>query len=88
MDDTPTCFDVTSGMTDHSKGAKTVSIQSTGAEKHAKTDGVVLAATADGQMFSPMVILKGNRKLKNIAVPRSWILYVQTKGWMYSILMD
>ena len=86
MDDTPMWFNMTSGMTVHSKGAKTVSIQSTGAEKQRLM--VVLAATADGQMLSSMVIFKGNRNLKNIDVPRSWIVYVQAKGWMDSTLMD
>ena len=70
----------------HSKEAKTVSVRSTGAEKRRLR--VVLAATADGQMLPSMVIFKGKRKLKNIDVPRSWIVCVQAKGWMDSTLMD
>jgi len=53
MDETPMWLDMTTGKTVH-KGAKTVSVRSTGAEKQRLT--VVLAATADGQMIPPMVI--------------------------------
>jgi len=47
---------MTTGKIVHSKGAKTVSVWSTGAEKRRLT--VVLAATADGRMIPPMVILR------------------------------
>ena len=65
MDETAMYFDMTTNKTINQKGAKTVSIRSTGAEKRRLT--VVLAVTGDGQMLSPM---KGKRALKNISVPR------------------
>jgi len=86
IDETPMWFDMTTGKIVHSKGAKTVSVRSIGAEKRRLT--VVLAATADGHMIPPMVIFKGKRKLKNIDVPTSWIVCIQAKGWMDSMLMD
>ena len=68
MDETPMYFDMSGSTTVEKKGAKTVSIRTTGAEKRHLT--VVLAATADGQMLPPMVIFKGKRMLKNIDVPK------------------
>lgn len=68
MDETPMYFDMTNNKSVEKKGAKTVSICTTGAEKRHLT--VVLAATADGQMLPPMIIFKGKRALKNISVPR------------------
>jgi len=86
MDETPMWFGKTTRKTVHSKGAKAVYVWSTGAEKRRLT--AVLAAIADGQMLPPMVIFKGKRKLKNVDEPRSWIVCVQAKGWMDSMLMD
>ena len=69
MDKTPMYFDMTSNKTVERKGAKTVSVRTTGAEKRHLT--VVLTVTADGKMLPPMIIFKGKRELKNIDVPRS-----------------
>lgn len=70
MDETPLYFDMTTNKTCtvNQKGAKTVSVRSSGAEKQRLT--VVLAATGDGQMLPPMIISKGKWALKNISVPR------------------
>ena len=68
MDETPMYFDMASSKTVSRRGARTVSIRATGAEKRRLT--VVLAASADGQMLPAMVIFKGKRALKNITVPR------------------
>lgn len=68
MDETPMYFDMTTNKTVNLKGAKTVSVRSTGADKRRLT--VVLAATGDGKMLPPMIIFKGKRALKNISVPR------------------
>lgn len=68
MDKTPMYFDMTTKKTVNLKGAKTVSVRSTGADKRRLT--VVLAATGDGKMLPPMIIFKGKRALKNISVPR------------------
>ena len=48
---------------------------------------VVLAASADGSMLHHFVIFKGKRKLKNLSVPRGWVVTVQQKGWMDADLM-
>lgn len=68
MDETPMYFDMTTNKTVNLKGAKTVSVRSTGADKRRLT--VVLAATGDGKMLPPMIIFKGKRALKKISVPR------------------
>ena len=68
MDETPMYFDMTTNKTVNLKGAKTVSVRSTGADKRRLT--AVLAATSDGKMLPPMIIFKGKRALKNISVPR------------------
>ena len=68
MDETPMYFDMITSKTVNLTGAKTVSIRSTGADKRRLT--VVLAATAHGQMLSPMIIFKGKRAQKSISVPR------------------
>ena len=49
------------------KGAKTISVRTTGAEKRHFT--MILAATADGQMLPPIVIFKGKQNLKSITIP-------------------
>ena len=67
MDETRMYFDMTTNKTVNLKGAKTVSVRSTCAEKRRLT--VVLAATGDGQMLPPMIIFKGKRALKHISVP-------------------
>jgi hypothetical protein len=62
MDETPMYFDMTTNKTVNQKGAKTVSVRSTGADKRRLT--VVLAASGDGQMLSPMIIFKGKGLLR------------------------
>ena len=66
-------FDMTTNKTVNLKGAKTVSVRSTGADKRRLT--VVLAVTGDGKMLPPMIIFKGKRALKNISV-RGILLHV------------
>ena len=85
MDETSMYFDMASNTTIEKKGTKSVSIRTTGAEKRHLT--VVLAASADGSMLPPFVIFKGKRKLKNLSVPRGWVVTVQQKGWMDVDLM-
>ena len=85
MDETPMYFDMASNTTIEKKGTKSVSIRTTGAEKRHLT--VVLAASADGSMLPPFVIFKGKRKLKNLSVPKGWVVTVQQKGWMDADLM-
>ena len=85
MDETLMYFDMASNTTFEKKGTKSVSIRTTGAEKRHLT--VVLAASADGSMLPLFVIFKGKRKLKNLSVPRGWVVTVQQKGWMDADLM-
>lgn len=80
MDETPMYFDMAFNTTIEKKGTKSVSIHTTGAEKRHLT--VVLAVSADGSMLPPFMIFKGKRKLKNLSVPRGWVVTVQQKGWM------
>ena len=68
MDETPAYFDMASAKTVSQRGARTISIRTTGAEKWRLT--VVLAASADGQMLPAMIIFKGKRALMNITVLR------------------
>ena len=62
MDEAPMYFDMASAKTVSQRGARTVSIRVTGAEKRRLT--VVLAASADGQILPPMVIFKGKEGTK------------------------
>ena len=85
MDETPMYFGMASNSTIEKKGTKSVSIRTTGAEKRHLT--VVLAASADGSMLPQFVIFKGKRTLKNLSMPRGWVVTVQQKGWMDADLM-
>jgi len=80
MDDPPMWFGMTTRKTVHSKGAKTVSVQSTGAEKRRLT--AVLAEIADGQMLPPMVIFKGKRKLKLMYPDHGLYVFKLKAGWI------
>ena len=62
MDETPMYFNTASVKTVSQRGARTVSIRATVAEKLRLT--VVLAASADDQMLPPMVIFKGKEGTK------------------------
>jgi hypothetical protein len=65
MDEVPVTFDVPGNRTVEIKGIKSVSIKTTGNEKHRFT--VVLACCADGTKLPPMIIFKRKTipKLKN-----------------------
>jgi len=59
MDETAVPFDMTSDITLETKGAKTVTIRSTGSEKKRAT--VSIAITASGRVLEPMIIFKGEK---------------------------
>lgn len=79
MDEVPLTFDVPSNRTVNEKGAKTVSIKTSGHEKTHYT--VVLACCADGTKLPPMLIFK-RKTLPKEKLPSGVFVHVQDKGWM------
>nr|XP_006825569.1 PREDICTED: RNA-binding protein 45-like [Saccoglossus kowalevskii] len=84
MDETPMYFDLLPTTTLERKGAKSVSVRSTGAEKRHLT--VILTGLVMAKSLPPMVIFKGVRKL-NINVPPGMVVEVQKKGWCDTDMM-
>jgi hypothetical protein len=79
MDETPLWFDLPSNTTIDHKGAKSVSIRTTGHERSSFT--VVLACMADGSKLPAVCIFK----LKNIPrekFPHGIYIRANEKGWM------
>lgn len=79
MDETPLWFDLPINTTINQKGAKTVSIRTTGHERSSFT--VILACMADGTKLPAVCIFK----LKNIPkekFPRGIYIRVNEKGWV------
>lgn len=79
MDETPLWFDLPSNSTIDHKGAKTVSIRTTGHERSSFT--VVLACMADGSKLPAVCIFK----LKNVPkenFPHGIHIRANEKGWM------
>lgn len=83
-DQTPLCFDMPRNTTVEEKGARSVIIRTSGAEKQRCT--VMLAVTADGRKLPPYVILK-RKTLPKGNFPRGVHVRVQEKGWMTADLM-
>ncbi|XP_030066606.1 pogo transposable element with KRAB domain [Microcaecilia unicolor] len=79
MDEVPLTFDVPSNKTVDVKGAKTITVKTSGHEKTHYT--VVLSCCADGTKLPPMLIFKRKTMLKE-AIPRGVIVHVHDKGWM------
>lgn len=77
MDETPIWIDMPGNYTLETKGAKTVSMKTTGHEKSRIT--VMLSALADGTKLPPMVLLKGVRLPKEI--PTGIIVQMTPKSW-------
>ena len=71
MDETPLHFDLMPGTMIVKKGAKSVTIGTTGSEKHHVT--VTLCVSADGQCLPAYVIFKGVRELK-LNIPKNVII--------------
>jgi len=68
------------------KGAKTVSVKTTGVEKQYFT--VILSCLADGTKLKPAIVLK-RKTMPKEKLPAGVVVYVQPKGWVdESILMD
>ena len=84
MDETPLAFDMPSPVTLEKRGAKTVSIRTTGHEKACFT--VILGCLADGTKLPPVCIFK----LKNVpreVFPPGVIIRVNEKGWCNELVM-
>ena len=78
-DQTPVYLDNPYEHTVAPKGAKTVSIKTTGHEKEHMT--VMLCMCADGTKLPPNVILK-RKTMPRDTVPKGLVVTVQQKGWM------
>ena len=86
MDETPMLFDMPGNRTVDVKGAKTVSVKTTGAEKQHFT--VVLSCLADSTKLKLAIVLK-RKTMPMEKLPAGVVVYVQPKGWIdESILMD
>uniref|UniRef100_K7GCQ4 HTH CENPB-type domain-containing protein n=1 Tax=Pelodiscus sinensis TaxID=13735 RepID=K7GCQ4_PELSI len=67
------------------KGAKTISIATTGHEKSRFT--VMLACTADGMKLLPYIVLKHKTMPNNVIFPNTVHVSVHPKGWIDEPLM-
>ena len=83
MDETAVWADMVSDTTVNAKGAKTITMKSTGYEKVRVT--VSLTAAADGRKLKPMIVLKGaNREsiLLNQEFKGRCFIASSANGWM------
>jgi len=72
-------FDVPSNKTLDVKGAKTITIKTSGNEKKCYT--VVLVCCADGTKLPPLLIFKRKTLTKDV-IPYGIYIHVHSKGWM------
>ena len=79
MDEVPLTFDVPSNKTVDVKGAKTITVKTSGHDKTHYT--VVSSCCAGGTKLPPMLIFKIKNMPKE-AVPRGIIVHVPHKGCM------
>lgn len=79
MDETPVQFDMIGNNTVDVKGAKTITVRSTGHEKSHFT--AVLSCLANGVKLKPMVIFK-RKTMPKEKFPIGVLVHVQEKGWM------
>jgi len=84
MDEVPVSFDMSSSRTVNLKGAKEVSVATTGHKRSNFT--VVLCITADGSKLPPMVIFKRKTVPKGCN-SKDVIISAYEKGWMNSEVM-
>ena len=73
------CFDMPGNRTVDVKGASTVSIKISGAEKQHFT--VILSCLADGAKLKPAVVFK-RKKMPKEKLPKNIIVLVQEKSWV------
>lgn len=79
-DQTPLCFDLPYRYTINEKGAKSVTVRTTGHEKSRFT--VMLGCTADGGKLPPYLVFKRKTMPKNMVFPSGVHIRVHPKGWM------
>ena len=84
-DQTPVTFDLPSETTVSIKGARSVTMRSTGNEKNRFT--VMLGCMADGTKLPPYVVFKRKTMPKD-KFPSGVIVRVQEQGWFNDSLMD
>nr|XP_054928945.1 uncharacterized protein LOC129385819 [Dermacentor andersoni] len=84
-DQTPINFDMPRNSTVDMKGAKSVQVKTTGAEKQRCT--VMLAVTADGRKLPPFVVFK-RKTLPKGTLPAGIHIRAQEKGWMSAELVS
>ena len=80
MDETPMFFDMPGNRTVDVKGASTVSIKTSGAEKQ-QYFTVILSCLADGTKLKPAVVFK-RKTMPREKFPKDIIVFVQEKGWV------
>lgn len=83
-DQTPIYWDMPRSSTITTKGAKTVSIKSTGNEKMRCT--VMLCITADGNKLPPYIVMK-RKTMPKEKFSKKIFVRVQEKGWMQEHLI-
>uniref|UniRef100_A0A8C4SNJ3 HTH CENPB-type domain-containing protein n=1 Tax=Erpetoichthys calabaricus TaxID=27687 RepID=A0A8C4SNJ3_ERPCA len=84
-DQTPLTFDLPSENTVNIKGARTITMRSTGNEKKRFT--VMLGCMADGAKLPPYVVFKRKTMPKD-KFPSGVIVRVQEQGWFNESIMD
>lgn len=84
-DQTPVYFDMPSNTTIEEKGASSVPIITSGAEKQRCT--VMLAVTSDGRKLPPYIIFRRKTIPKGSKFPAGVHVMAQEKGWMNCELM-
>ena len=87
MDETPAFFDMVPSKSICKTGSKECIVRTSGCEKKHVT--IVLSATADGKMLTPMIIFKGKttKTIENLCAPDGFIVKTQAKAWIYEELM-
>uniref|UniRef100_A0A8C4RS32 HTH CENPB-type domain-containing protein n=1 Tax=Erpetoichthys calabaricus TaxID=27687 RepID=A0A8C4RS32_ERPCA len=84
-DQTPLTFDLPSENTVNIKGARTITMRSTGNEKNRFT--VMLGCMADGAKLPPYVVFKRKTMPKD-KFPSGVIVRMQEQGWFNESIMD
>ena len=79
MDEVLLTFDVPSNETVDGKGAKTITVKTSGHDETHYT--VVLSCCAGGTKLPPMLISK-RKNMPKEAIPRGVIIHVHDEGWM------
>lgn len=79
-DQMPVWFDTPENSTVDFKGAKSISVRTTGAERQRCT--VIHSITANGRKLPSYVVFKRKKALPNEKFPDGIIVHVHEKGWM------